>query len=279
MRYFCAKDTSNKEELKENEAKRLTFYKAVASLLRAYANLANEMEGAGYSSVETEKIKKEVEYFESVRTEVKLASGDYIDLKMYEPAMRHLIDTYIRAEESEKISAFDDMTLVQLIVERGVDALNELPKGIRQNKEATAETIENNIRRVIIDEQPVNPKYYERMSELLDALIHERRQQKIEYKVYLARIVELTKKIKNPAGGTSYPTSLNTNAKRALYDNLDKNEHLATAVHEAVIAAKEDEFRANPIKLKKVRYAIRRVLNDDLQTDLILDIVKNQTEY
>ncbi len=158
MRYFCAKDTSNKEELKENEAKRLTFYKAVASLLRAYANLANEMEGAGYSSVETEKIKKEVEYFESVRTEVKLASGDDIDLKMYEPAMRHLIDTYIRAEESEKISAFDDMTLVQLIVERGVDALNELPKGIRQNKEATAETIENNIRRVIIDEQPVNPK-------------------------------------------------------------------------------------------------------------------------
>ena len=38
---------------------------------------------------------------------MKLASGDYIDLKMYEPAMRHLIDTYIRAEESEKVSAFD----------------------------------------------------------------------------------------------------------------------------------------------------------------------------
>ena len=50
---------------------------------------------------------------------MKLASGDYIDLKMYEPAMRHLIDTYIRAEESEKVSAFDDLSLVQLIVERG----------------------------------------------------------------------------------------------------------------------------------------------------------------
>jgi type I restriction enzyme R subunit len=35
-----------------------------------------------------------------VREEVKLGSGDYIDLKMYEPAMRHLIDTYIRAEDS-----------------------------------------------------------------------------------------------------------------------------------------------------------------------------------
>jgi hypothetical protein len=33
-------------------------------------------------------------------------------MKMYEPAMRHLLDTYIRAEESEKLSAFDDLTLV-----------------------------------------------------------------------------------------------------------------------------------------------------------------------
>lgn len=38
----------------------------------------------------------------------------YIDLKIYEPAMRHLLDAYLRAEESEKASAFDDMTLIQL---------------------------------------------------------------------------------------------------------------------------------------------------------------------
>ncbi len=68
-----------------------------------------------------------MDHYKKVRTEVKLASGDYIDLKMYEPAMRHLIDTYIRAEESEKISAFDDMSLIQLIVERGANGLNDLP--------------------------------------------------------------------------------------------------------------------------------------------------------
>ena len=107
---------------------------------------------------------------------MKLASGDYIDLKMYEPAMRHLIDTYIRAEESEKVSAFDDMSLIQLIVERGADAVDALPEGIRKNQEAVAETIENNVRKLIIDEQPINPKYYEKMSELLDALIEQRRQ-------------------------------------------------------------------------------------------------------
>ena len=56
-------------------------------------------------------LKSEVERFEKVSSEVKLASGDYIDLKAYEPAMRHLIDTYIQAEDSHKvISAFDDLS-------------------------------------------------------------------------------------------------------------------------------------------------------------------------
>ena len=158
---------------------------------------------------------------------MKLASGDYIDLKMYEPAMRHLIDTYIRAEESEKISAFDDMTLIQLIVERGADAVNALPKGIRKNEEAVAETIENNVRKLIIDETPVNPKYYEKMSELLDALIEQRRKGAMSYKEYLEKIVELTKKATMPGGGPGgYPASVKTAAQRALYDNLDKDEAL-----------------------------------------------------
>ena len=56
-----------------------------------------------------------------------------------------------------KVRPFDDLTLVQLIVEKGVDAVNELPEGMARNPEAMAEAIENNLRRVIIDEQPINP--------------------------------------------------------------------------------------------------------------------------
>jgi type I restriction enzyme R subunit len=79
--------------------------------VRAFANLANELPEAGFSPGEIEALKADVGHYENVRTEVKLASGDYVDLKMYEPAMRHLIDTYIRAEESQKVSAFDDLSL------------------------------------------------------------------------------------------------------------------------------------------------------------------------
>jgi type I restriction enzyme R subunit len=139
----CLFDLWEKGEIsKENETKRLSLYKLTASLVRAYANLANEMDEAGYSPAEIETIKKEVKHFESIRDEVKKHSGDAIDLKMYEPAMRHLIDAYIRAEDSEKISGFDDMSLVELIVERGADAVDALPKGLRESKEAVAETIE-----------------------------------------------------------------------------------------------------------------------------------------
>ncbi len=307
LRYFCAKDSGNAAQLKDNEPARLSLYKHVAALVRAYANLATEMEAAGYSAAQAATIKAEVDHFEKVRTEVKLASGDYIDLKMYEPAMRHLIDTYIRAEESEQVSAFDDLSLIQLIVERGADAVKALPEGIRKNQEAVAEAIENNVRRLIIDEQPINPKYYEKMSQLLDDLIQQRKHEALSYAEYLAKIVELTRQAKNGPGGSGYPKALNTPAKRALYDNWGKNHILALAVDEAVRASRQDDWRSNPFKVKQVRNAIKTALTEwtvppaagdeegnrsslssdsvryrattDTQVQQVLELVRNQDEY
>jgi type I restriction enzyme R subunit len=147
LHYFCARNTADKNELKDNEPKRMALYKLTASLLRAFANVANNLPEAGYNAQEIAQIKQEVDYYEKLRTEIKMNSGDYIDLKVYEPAMRHLIDTYIRAEESKKVSAFDDMTLIQLIVKRGMNGLQDLPTGLTSSKTAMAETIENNLSR------------------------------------------------------------------------------------------------------------------------------------
>jgi len=280
FRYFSAEEPGNAAQLKENETKRLALYKQVAALVRAYANIASEMEQAGYSLPEAEEIKAEVKHYESVRDEVKLHSGDAIDLKSYEPAMRHLIDTYIRAEESEKVSAFDDMSLVELIVERGGDAVAALPPGIRESETSVAETIENNVRKLIIDEHPINPKYYDRMSELLDALIEQRKKDAIDYREYLAKIVELTKQAKNPTGGAAYPASLDTSGKRALFDNLENDEAKALAIDQAVRGARQDDWRGNTFKVRKVRLAVKAVLDgDEGLTDRVLELVKNQHEY
>jgi type I restriction enzyme R subunit len=276
--------------------------------LRAYAALASELEAAGYTAADVQTIKTEVDHFTKVRDEVRLASGDYIDLKAFEPAMRHLIDTYIRAEESEKISAFDDLSLIQLIVDRGAAAVDALPASIRKNQTAVAETIENNVRRLIVKESPVDPAYYEKMSKLLDALIAQRRQGVIDYKKYLDEIAALTKAATTPGGApATYPPALDTPAKRALYNNLGKYGTLAVAVDEGIRKSVQDGWRSNPMKLKRVRRAIHSVLTThasrlaepddgtlhsvprgslgasegliDETTDKVLELAKNQHEY
>ncbi|KAF5433676.1 type I restriction enzyme, R subunit, partial [Candidatus Methanophagaceae archaeon] len=271
--------SENKNELKETEQRRIALYKHTAALIRAYADIANEMGEAGYRPEEIEDIKRDVAYYEAVRAEIKLVSGDYIDLKAYEPAMRHLIDTYIGAEESKTVSAFGDMTLIDLIVERGADAVNALPKGITRNKEAVAETIENNMRRLIIDEMPMNPKYYEKMSTLLDELIKERKEEAKSYEEYLAKIVELSKRVKKPADSATYPEKLNSNAKRALYDNLSHDEELTIALDAEIRHTKKDGWRGNLIKEREVKYAIRKHIDDEAEVERVFGLVKNQRDY
>lgn len=293
LRYFCAAESGDAAQIKDNEPKRVALYKLAAAYLRAYANLANEMREAGYSDAQATEIRSEVDHYEKVREEVRLASGDYVDLKMFEPAMRHLLDTYIRAEESEKVSAFDDLGLVQMIVERGEQAVESLPEGIRGNHEAVAETIENNVRRLIIDEMAVNPKYYEKMSELLDALILQRKQESLDYKAYLARIVELARQVTAPATQSSYPTRIDTGALRAFYDNLDEapasagdggagaaREERALALDRAIRRVKKADWRGHTFKEREVRNAIRGVLGDDeAYVDRIFQIAKAQRDY
>jgi len=303
LRYFCHGGTADPaRQLAADERKRLTLYRAVAAFMRAYANLANEMIEAGYTDAERLAIRDEVAHYEKVRQEVKLASGDYVDLKVFEPAMRHLLDTYIRAEDSEVVSAFDDMTLVDLLVRDGKDAIKGLPEGIQGSQQAIAETIANNVRRLIVDEMAVNPKYYEKMSAVLEALIQQRREEAIEYEAYLKKVIDLAEQVKRGEGGGSYPASINTTALRAIYANLpeellgkqvaegtdtqeqddtrDLREAVALAVDRAVRAAKQDDWRGHPIKENQIGRAIRDALGPyAAHTFTILEIVKAQSEY
>jgi type I restriction enzyme R subunit len=279
IRYFCG-DIENPYSLKENEIKRVKLYKTVSHLLRAYADLANEMANAGYSKDQAQAIEREVKHFEQVRMEVKLASGDYIDLKKYEPAMRVLIDRYITATESEKLSAFDDMTLVDLIVQKGEDALDELPDAVKQSQEAMAETIENNVRKLIIDEMPTNPKYYQQMSELLDELVQKRKQSDIEYREYLKEVIALSKKVKNTMD-ESVSSEIDTAAKRALYDNLGQDVTKALAVDAAVMNARQSDWRGNHLKERAIKVELKKALPDLAEEELenLFEIIKNQHEY
>ena len=283
LHYFCAEDSGIAQQLKDNEPKRLKLYKHVGSFVRAYADLANEMDEAGYSEEEAAEIAAEVKHYENVRREVKLASGDYVDLKVYEPDMRHLLDSYIEADDSQVLSDFDEQGLVQLIVERGAaGAIASLPEGIRDDDDLSAETIVNNVRRVIVDERPVNPKYYDRMSVLLDNVIEERRRRALDYRQYLKELEKIAGQVIQP-GGASYPAPIDSPARRALYDNLDNDERLALEIDEAVRSTKRDGWRSSVMKQREIHRALDAVLSSEQRaqynTEELFEIIKAQDEY
>ncbi|CAK2351856.1 type I restriction enzyme, R subunit [Vibrio crassostreae] len=285
IHYFCGEsgvEPTDIDERSEKEALRLTLYQAVAKLLRAYANLANEMEQAGYSPTEANSIRQEVIYFEKVRDEVKLASGDLLEMKRFEPAMRHLLDMYIRADDSELLMDFEELGLIDLVVKNNGEGLDSLPKDLRENEEAMAEAIENNVRKTIVDENPINPKYYDQMSSLLDEIIRQRREKALNYQEYLEQIRELAKKVVNPSGNrsASYPDSVDTAAKQSLYDNLGNDEVLTAKIDTAVRYTKKADWLGDRFKEREIANAIREETKGyDVDIVEVMERVKAQKEY
>lgn len=280
QQYFCAMEQGNSEQLKVNEPKRVELYKSVAAVTRAFANLANEMTEAGYTESDTEAIKKEIAHYVDVRAEVKLGAGEDVDFKKYEAGMRFLLDTYIQASASETVSNFEDTGLIELIVKLGAGAIDKLPEGIKKDPDAVAETITNNMRKVIIDERAMNPKYYDRMSELLDAIIEERHQQAIDYQEHLAKLLDAAKQLGTKESDTKYPDWADNGAKKALVDFFFPSDHLAIEVDTIVRHTKPDSWVGNPMKEKVVARALRRTLPHDFDRfDELIDLVKARHEY
>lgn len=280
IKYFCGEDQFSLKELEKNEEKRLTLYKYTTSLIRAYTNIANEMVEAGYLPEEVQRIKRDVEHYNDVRKEIMIVAGDDIDLKAYEPAMRHLIDSYIDAEESRQISAFEDMTLVELLVKRGISAVDELPENIKKDKEATAAAIENNVRRLIVEKTPTDPRYYERMSILLDELIRKRKEEAIEYEKYLKEIANIAKNSYDyQSSSYVYPKEINTGEKIALYNNLNHDKDLALALDETLKRRRPDGWRDHPAKRRFVANLIREHIEDEDMVQKIYSIVEEQEGY
>ena len=278
IRFFCG-NPENEEDLKDSEVKRTALYKQTVALIRAYANIAGELEQAGYTQTEIEDIKRSVDFYVKLREEIKNASGETLDMKTYEADMRHLIDNFIQAEEPRKISPFDGQTLIDLIVKTGIaDAINNLPQGIKSNQEAVAETIENNVRRKIIKEHLIDPAYFEEMSKLLNEIIKERKAGAVSYEEYLKKIAELAKRVSNLIRD-DMPAGITTRAQQALYNNVGKDETLAIKIDEVVLRKRMADWRGDRPKENIIKAELYKILNDENEVERIFHIIKQQHEY
>jgi type I restriction enzyme R subunit len=278
IHYFCG-NTEVSGDLTEHEPQRVALYKATVALVRAFANISDELDVAGYSDADIKRIKKDIDRHLKLRDIIRNASGESLDLKAYEADMRHLIDTYIEADEPRKISPFDGMSLLELIVKSGIaTAINSQLGGLRGNKDAIAETIENNVRRKIIKEHLNDPAFYEKMSALLDEIIASRKAKAIEYEAYLKQIAVLAARVQaGQAEGT--PRTLDTPGRRALFNNLGQDEKLALKIDEVVKTTRPDGWRGIQAREQIIKAALYGVLQNGDEVERIFRIIKQQTEY
>ena len=303
MHYFCG-NTEIASDLKEREPRRTALYQATVALVRAYANIADELDTAGYSTSEIHRIKEQVDHYLKVREIIRKASGETLDLKAYEADMRHLIDTYIEADEPRKISPFDGMSLLELIVKTGIyNAINTQLGGFKENKNAVAETIENNVRSKILKEHLTDPSYYEKMSALLDEIIADRKAEAIKYEDYLRRIARLAREVEEGLAEDTPEELKNSPALRALYNNLKmaggttaRADRVAEAPEEydafgapvlekakridaAVKRVRPDGWRGVQAKEQVIKAALYAVLQEEAEVERIFSIIKAQSEY
>ena len=303
MHYFCG-NTEIASDLKEREPQRNALYQATVALVRAYANIADELDTAGYSITDIGRIKQQVDHYLKVREIIRKASGETLDLKAYEADMRHLIDTYIESDEPRPISPFDGMSLLELIVKTGVDnAINLQLGGLKENKNAVAETIENNVRSKILKEHLADPSYYDKMSTLLDEIIADRKAKAIEYEEYLRRIAKLARDVEVGLAEDTPEQLKNSPALRALYNNLKKAGETPALADRVAEAPEEYEVSSDPVLKKAIEIdaAVKQVrpdgwrgvqareqvikaalyasLQDEAEVEQIFLIIKAQGEY
>ena len=286
IHYFCG-NTEIADDLGEHEPQRMALYKIVASLVRSYAAIADDMTDAGYAPEESKAVEKELERAVVLRQTIRQASGETLDLKAYEADMRHLIDTYIKAEEARKISDFGTIGLLDLVVKSGMAAaIASLPKGIRGDRGAVAETIANNVRSKIIREHLHDPAFYDRMSRLLADVLADLRAKRIDYEEFLTRMGELAAQVQaGKADDTPEPLKRSAGL-RAIYNLLVSDAmtgevalDLAQTLDSKLRSDAPDGWRGVLAKENEVKRLIYLALGDTALVEKLFPLVKAQAEY
>lgn len=295
LHYFCG-DATNPEALLSTETIRISFYKLTASFLRAYAAIAQNLDAAGYSAVEIETLERETLFYSDLRAAIKKHSGEELDIKAYEADMRHLINTYIQADPAELLGNLSSLTLTELIVDTGInDAIAKKlnPKG-KLPKNAIAEGIINNVRKTIIRDQLTDPRFYGEISELLEDLIKQYRDETIAYEKFLQNAEGIVKKMAAKNMG-NHPVELAERSEAiTLFNNLASiptttfvcpsdeqgRVSLALAIDEAVLSHAPANWKGDEIKERLVLNVLFPIMaRDRVATQAIFEIIKNQPGY
>ena len=276
----------------------MSFYKAVAVFVRAFAAIAQDLTEAGYTDAEAAALQKDVEFYGEIRSAIKKHSGEELDIKPYEADMRHLLNTYVQADPAADLGELGEMSLTELIIETGIhDAIaRKLNEKGKLSRNAIAEGIINNVRKTIIREQLTDPRFYEQMSKLLDDLIKQSRADAAAYEEFLRKAEALVKRLaaKQPEEGV--PAALHGKREATvIYNNLrhpacddvslprrprKTRAQLAVEIDWVIRESAPAGWKGDQAREAQVLNALFPMLDRDRDaTRALFEIIKNQPGY
>jgi type I restriction enzyme, R subunit len=256
------------------------FYNACRSLTRKYLAIATEMEEAGYTSTEADEIDRMTKDYDRTMTAIMRRSGDLTDLAQYDSEMRALLDRYVTAKPSELLAKLDDISFLDFITKKPTDEMvDDLMNSEDElgGQPGSAETITSNVRRVINRKHDQNPEEYDKLSERLNRLLKEMREGTKEYKTVLRELIELVKQMNE--GANNYPASIDTPGKRALYDNIGKDEVLVQKIYDTVKAKAQVNWRTVDLRRRLLKREVKQVLPEGVDIDFVMSIIAANGEF
>ena len=305
LHYFCGQ-SADPNALAETEPLRISFYKAVADYVRAFAAVSQDLTDAGYSDAEAATVRKEVSFYHEVRSAVKKVSGEELDIKPYESDMRQLLNMYVQADPATDLGALSALTLTEAIVKTGIhDAVaRKLNDRGTLSRKAVAEVIINNIRKTIIRDRLTDPRFYKQMSKLLDDLIKQSRDDAATYEAFLRQAEALVKQHSGGQPVDGVPAALRGRPEASvIYSNLPQilgaGRARADEVRESPPPEYEDElvrlaleidrvmrehapagWKGDQAREAQVQNALFRLLERNrTATSALFELVKNQPGY
>lgn len=211
--------------------------------------------------------------------------------------MRHLINSYIQADPAAALGELGDRSLTELIIDTGIhDAIaRKLNTQGNLSKNAIAEGIINNVRKTIIRDQLTDPRFYDRMSKLLDDLIRQNRAGTEAYEEFLRGAEALVKRLAKKHSDDGVPAVLHGKREAAvIYNNLDSlpatsfqcptheeaRAELAVQLNTVVREKAPADWKGDQARETQVKNALFPLLDRDREaTQALFEIIKNQPGY
>ncbi|MHA1227217.1 MAG: type I restriction endonuclease subunit R [Candidatus Hodarchaeales archaeon] len=174
------------QEMRDKFYGRLTAFSKTLSIALSSAKFLEET-----PEDEISQYKGDLKFFTKLRASVKRRYAETLDFSEYKPRIQKLLDMHVGTEETEQITPL-------------VNIFDKEAFAVEVNKlgsvSAKADTIAHRTSRTIYERMGEDPVFYQRFSDMLQSVIDEYRQRRIDENLYLNRVTDIMNSVVNRTG-------------------------------------------------------------------------------